>query len=331
MGDRRSKVLCASSFLAKRPELLQRLVDEGYEVVFNESGRTLDEAGLGSLLPGIVATVAGTEPYSERIFAAAPDLRIVARLGVGFDQIDVSAATRHGVAVAMAFGANHEAVADHTFALMGALASSIRGYDWRVRDGSWGSLAHGRLHGTTVGIIGLGRIGRAVAKRCHGFAMRVLAHDPLIGGAAIGHLGCTPAGLDELLAEADFVSLHAPLLPATRHLIDATALSRMKSSAYLINTARGPLVDEAALITALEAGEIAGAGLDVFEVEPLPADSRLRTLESVVLSPHAAGMSEGAIRAMAERCIDSILTHLDGRPLEPGLVLNPETIGRVGA
>jgi phosphoglycerate dehydrogenase-like enzyme len=324
---RRGKVLCASSFLAKRPELLQRLDDEGYEVVFNDSGRTLDEAGLGALLPGVVATVAGTEPYNERILAAAPDLRIVARLGVGFDQIDVAAATRHGVAVAMAFGTNHEAVADHTFALMAALASSITSYDRLVRDGSWGSLAHGSLHGTTVGIVGLGRIGRAVAKRCQGFAMRVLAHDPLIDATILGHLGCTQVGLDELLAQADFVSLHAPLLPATRHLIDAAALSRMKSSAYLINTARGPLVDEAALVAALEAGEIAGAGLDVFESEPLPAGSRLRALESVVLSPHAAGMSEGAVRAMTDRCIDSILAHLDGRPLEPSLILNPEAAG----
>ncbi len=332
-GGRRQlkgRVLCAAAFIGTRPELLQRLGDEGYEVILNESGRTLDEAALTALLPGVVATIAGSEPYNERTLAAAADLRIIARLGVGYDQIDVPAATRQGVTVAMAFGTNHDAVADHAFAMMATLASSLTEYDRRVRAGAWGSLAHARLHGATVGLVGFGRIGRAVAKRCQGFAMRVLVHDPLIDATTLGHLGCTQVGLDELLAESDFVSLHAPLLPATRHLIDGTALSRMKSSAYLINTARGPLVDEAALIAALEAGEIAGAGLDVFEIEPLPEDSRLRTLDSVVLSPHAAGMSEGAVRAMTDRCIESILTHLDGRPLEPGLVLNPETMGPVG-
>lgn len=325
----RGRVLCAAAFLATRPDLLQRLRDEGFEVILNESGRTLDEAALMALLPGVVATIAGSEPYNERTLDAASDLRIVARLGVGHDQIDLAAATRRKVAVAMAFGTNHDAVADHAFALMATLAAALPAYDRRVRAGLWGSLAHGRLHGTTMGLIGFGRIGRAVAKRCQGFAMRVLVHDPLIDAAALGHLGCEAAEFDELLAEADFVSLHAPLMPATRHLIDARALSRMKRSAYLINTARGPLVDEAALVVALEAGTIAGAGLDVFETEPLPEGSPLRTLESVVLSPHVAGMSEFAVRAMTERCIESILMHLDGRPLEPGLVLNPEVIREV--
>lgn len=324
----RGRVLCAAAFIATRPDLLKRLGDEGYEVILNESGRTLDEAALAAVLPGVVATLAGSEPYNERTLAVATDLRIIARLGVGYDQIDVPAATRHGVAVAMAFGTNHEAVADHAFALMATLATSLATYDRRVRAGLWGSLAHGRLHGTTVGLVGFGRIGRAVAKRCQGFAMRVLVHDPLIDAAALGHLGCEPKAFDELLAEADFVSLHAPLLPGTRHLIDAAALSRMKRSAYLINTARGPLVDEAALVAALESGIIAGAGLDVFESEPLPEGSPLRTLESVVLSPHVAGMSEWAVQAMTDRCIDSILTYLDGRPLEPGLILNPEVLAR---
>jgi len=323
----RGRVLCAIPVLNERRHLLQPLVDAGFEVVYNESGRSFDAAGLIQALPGAVATVASIEPYDAATLAAATDLRIVARLGVGYDQVDVPACTAAGVAVAMAFGTNHEAVADHTLAMMAALASRITDYDRRVRDGGWGSLYHGRLHGAVVGLLGFGRIGRAVAKRCQGFAMRVLVHDPEVDARAIEHLGCAPVGFDELFEAADFVSVHAPAMPSTRHLVNAAALERMKPSAFIVNTARGPLIDEAALATALEAGTIAGAALDVFEVEPLPAESPLRRLDNVVFSPHVAGLSDAAVTAMAEKCVDNILDYLAGRPLEPGLILNPEVVG----
>ncbi|MCA9426200.1 MAG: hypothetical protein KC994_14055, partial [Candidatus Omnitrophica bacterium] len=252
--------------------------------------------------------------------AAAAELRIVARLGVGHDQIDVPAATRHGVAVAMAFGTNHEAVADHAFALMATLASSLTVYDRRVREGGWGSLAHGRLHGTTVGLVGFGRIGRAVAKRCQGFAMRVLVHDPLLDATTLGHLGCTPVGLDELLAQSDFVSLHAPLLPATRHLIDATAaLSRMKRSAYLINTARGPLVKEGALADALEQKVIAGAATDD---APRVETERLLHNPNHICTPHLGNRAIEGVRAVSRFAIQNAIDVLQGR--RPDHVLNPE-------
>lgn len=320
----RGRVLCAITVLASRRDLMQRLVAAGFEVVFNETGRSLDGEDLVRWLPGVCATIASIEPYNAETLRAADALEIVARFGVGHDQVDLPACTAAGVAVAMAFGTNHEAVADHTLALMAALANGTARYDRRVREGGWGSLYHGTLHRATLGLVGFGRIGRAVAERAQGFAMRVLVHDPEIDPAGIADLGCEAVDLATLLREADFVSLHAPLLPSTRHLIDATALARMKRSAYIVNTARGPLIDEAALIAALEAGSIAGAGLDVFEVEPLPAGSRLRALDYVELSPHAAGLSAAAVAAMAERCVDNILSYLDGRALEPGLVLNPE-------
>ncbi len=326
-GHGRGRVLCTVPVLNERRHLLQPLVDAGFDVAFNETGRRLDAAGLITALPGVVATIASFEPYDAGTLAVAKDLRIVARLGVGHDQIDVAACTAAGVAVAMAFGANHEAVADHTLALMAALASRITAYDRRVRDGGWGSLYHGRLHGAVVGLLGFGRIGRAVAKRCQGFAMRVLVHDPEVEASAIAHLGCEPVGFEALFEEADFVSVHAPAMPATRHLVGEAALRRMKPSAFLVNTARGPLVDEAALAAALEAGTIGGAGLDVFEVEPLPMDSPLRRLDNVVFSPHVAGLSDAAVAAMAEKCVDNILDFLAGRPLEPGLILNPEVVG----
>jgi len=320
----KGRVLCAVPVLEQRRHLLQPLIDAGFEVHFNETGRRFDAAGLRAALPGAVATIASIEPYTTETLKAATDLRIIARFGVGYDQVDVPACTAAGVAVAMTFGTNHEAVADHTLALMAALASRITAYDRRVRDGGWGSLYHGRLHGATVGLLGFGRIGRAVAKRCQGFAMRVLVHDPQVEAAAIEHLGCAPVSFAALLEAADFVSVHAPALPSTRHLVDEAALRRMKPSACIVNTARGPLIDEAALAEALQAGIIAGAGLDVFEVEPLPVDSPLRRLDNVVLSPHVAGLSDAAVTAMAEKCVDTILDYLAGRPLEPGLVLNPE-------
>lgn len=323
IGPRR--VLVAVPLLAHQPELLADLARAGFEIVFNDLGRTLGEDELIARLAGVVATIAGIEPYTERVFEAAPELRCIARFGVGFDQIDLDAARRHGVTVVMAFGSNHEAVADHALALMAALAHRTLAYDRRVREGSWGTLRHRGLHGAVVGIVGFGRIGRALARRCRGFASRILVADPMVEADTVRHLGCEPVELDTLLREADFVSLHCPATPETKHLIDAHRLSLMRPTAYLVNTARGALVDEAALIQALRQGRIAGAGLDVFESEP-PAGSPLLGLENVVLSPHVAGLSEDAIRRMAAMCVDNILHVLRGEDPGEGRVLNPEVL-----
>lgn len=322
-GPRR--VLVAVPILAGERELLAGLQRAGYELVFNELGRALTEDELVQRLSGVVATVAGIEPYTERVFRAAPELRCIARFGVGYDRIDLEAARRHGVTVVMAFGSNHEAVADHALALMAALAHRVIAYDRRVRAGEWGTLRHRGLHGAVVGIVGFGRIGRALARRCRGFASRILVADPVVEADTVRHLGCEPVALETLLREADFVSLHCPLGPDTLHLIDARRLSLMRPSAYLVNTARGALVDEAALVEALREGRIAGAGLDVFETEP-PAGSPLLALDNVVLSPHVAGLSEDAIRRMAAMCVDNILHVLRGEDPGEGRVLDPETL-----
>lgn len=322
---RAGAVLCAMPVLSRHKDYLDRLVEAGFEVRFNELGRAFTRAELIERLDGVVATLASVEPYDEAVFEAARDLRVIARIGVGYDQIDVPAATRHGVAVAMAFGTNHDAVADHTMALMGAISHRLVEYDRRVRERGWGSMLHGRMHGTTVGIIGFGRIGRAVAKRCQGFNMDVLVADPYIEADTVARLGHRLVELDELMRQADFVTVHAPLNPETRHLVDARRLSLMKPGAYLINTARGGLVDEAALAAALQAKQIAGAALDVFETEPLP-ESPLRQLDNAVLTPHVAGLSASALRAMAERCVESILAVTRGQDPGVGLVLNPEVL-----
>jgi D-3-phosphoglycerate dehydrogenase / 2-oxoglutarate reductase len=307
---------------------LERLRAAGCEIVFNPHGRTFSEDELGAALPEVVATIAGTEPYTERVFAAAPQLKVVARSGVGYDAIDVAAATRHRVAIAMGFGANHNAVADFAFSLMAALASKLIPYHALVADGRWQRSAHMPLWQATAGIIGLGRIGQALARRCRGFEMRVLAYDVLPDAGFARQHGVELVDLATLFAAADFVSVHAPHTAETHKIVNRERIALMKPTAFLVNTARGGLVDEAALAEALRDRRIAGAGLDVFEVEPVPPDSPLRDLPNVVMTPHCAGSSIDAIAAMADRCVDNVLALLEDRDPGADYVLNPEVFGR---
>jgi phosphoglycerate dehydrogenase-like enzyme len=328
MTDSRKVLVAISRFHESSPDAFARLRSAGCEVVQNDLGRLLAEDELIERLPGAFATIAGSEPYTDRVLAAAPDLRVIARFGVGYDQVDVAAASRHGVAVAMAFGTNHEAVADHAFALIAALGNRIVLDHQKVVGGGWGSTLHLSLWRSTVGIVGLGRIGRALTRPCKGFEMRVLACDAKPDHAYAREHGIELVDLETLLRESDFVSIQAPHAPETDRLIDRDRLALMKPGAYLINTARGGLVDEAALCEALAAKRIAGAGLDVFEVEPLPADSPLRGLGNVILTPHVAGLNAASLVAATERCVESVLAVWSGRSPGEEYLLNPEAIGR---
>jgi D-3-phosphoglycerate dehydrogenase len=320
------KVLCNIQQVYGRPgAFLAPLSEAGFETVMNDKDRLLTEDELIERLPRVVATIAGGELYTERVFASAPQLRVVARFGVGCDRVDVEAATRHGVAVAMAFGTNHESVADYAFALAIGLAVEILPHHTRVARGGWGCGFHPGLWGRCMGIVGLGRIGKALARRCRAFEMRLLAADPLVDEAFVAANGIELVALDELLRHADFVSLHTPLALETRNLIGRRELALVKPTAFLINTARGGLVDEVALHEALTSGRLAGAGLDVFEAEP-PQGSSLLDLDNVLLAPHAAGMDEAAERLMGERCVASILAILRGQDPGAGYVLNPEVL-----
>jgi D-3-phosphoglycerate dehydrogenase / 2-oxoglutarate reductase len=320
------KVLCNIQQLHGRPAaFLAPLRAAGFDIVMNDKDRLLSEAELIERLPGAIATIAGGEFYTKRVFAAAPKLRVVARFGVGYDRVDVDAATRHNVAVAMAFGTNHESVADYAFALAIGLALELLPHHVRVARGGWGCSFHSGLWGRCMGIVGLGRIGKAIARRCRAFEMRLLAADPLPDRDFAAAHSIELGALDDLLREADFVSLHTPLAPQTRHLIGRRELALMKPSAFLINTARGGLIDEAALHGALTSGRLAGAGLDVFEAEP-PEGSTLLGLDDVLLAPHAAGMDEAAERLMGERCVASILAIVRGEDPGGGYVLNPEVL-----
>jgi D-3-phosphoglycerate dehydrogenase / 2-oxoglutarate reductase len=321
------KVLVVPSLLASRPSAyLARLEAAGLEVVRSPLGRPYGEAELIDGLRGVFATVAGGERYTERVLREAPDLEVIARFGVGYDQVDVPAATRHGVYVAMAFGSNHETVADFALTLMGAVARNVVAYHQRVTAGSWGWEFRPGLWRATVGIVGLGRIGRAVARRCRAYEMRVLGHDVAPDAEYARAHGVELVPLERLLRESDFVTLHAPHLPETDGLIDAARLRLMKPTAFLINTARGGLVDEAALYEALRTRQIAGAGLDVFRREP-PTGSPLLALDNVVVTPHAAGSDLAAEAGMGQCCAESILAVARGAAPPAALLLNPEVGG----
>ena len=265
-----------------------------------------DAAALRRELPRADALLVRSDTrVTADLIAAGPRLRLIARAGMGVDNIDLAAATRRGIVVLNTPGANTVSAAEHTFALLLALVRKVPWAAQSMRSGAWDRTALGgsELHGKLLGIVGLGRIGLHVAGIARGFGMRLVAHDPYVPAARGRELGVALVALDELLARADVVTLHLPLVDGTRHLLDARRLSLMKPTAMVINTARGGLIDEAALLCALERGAIAGAALDVFDEEPLPAESPLRRSERLVLTPHlAASTGEAQERVALEIC-----------------------------
>jgi phosphoglycerate dehydrogenase-like enzyme len=263
----------------------------GFECLFPPDGLDLNvEKNLASLLKGVVATIAGSEIYSKNVIDAAPDLRVIARSGVGFDAIDLAACDKAGVVVATTPGVNHHAVAEHTIAMLMSIARGYPGLDRRVRSNTWTRIPYPRVMGRTIGLVGLGRIGRAVATRAAGLGMKVIAYEPYPQKEFVEWWKIDLVSLDELLGRSDFVSLHLPMSRESHHLMNTERFAKMKPGSVLLNTARGLLVDEKALYAALKSGHLAGAGLDVFEVEPLPLDSPLLTLDNVLVSGHVAGL-----------------------------------------
>lgn len=261
----------------------------------------------------------GSKPITERVMAAAPALRIVAKNGAGVDSVDRAAAQRRHVAVAVALGANADAVAEHALALMLALTRQLPELDRRVRAGGWAdSQWQGRdFRGSTVGIVGYGSIGRATARLAAALGAQVLVLRP--AGQADGF--ATEPDLHAFLARVDILSLHCPLTDRTRGLIGARELDCLRPGGILVNTARGPVVEEAALLSALRSGHLAGAGLDTFDTEPLPADHPLHTLPQVLMTPHVAGVTRDAALRVAIATARNIVDHLQGRPLPPGHLL----------
>ncbi len=270
-----------------------------------------------------------TDLIDDTLLAACPDLRVVANVAVGFNNVDVAAATRRGVVVTNTPDVLTDTTADFAWALLMATARRVVEGDRYVREGKWTQwefwlLLGADIHGKTLGIVGFGRIGRAMAHRALGFNMRVLYQDAVPADPAIEHeLKATRVDLPTLLHESDLVTLHTPLIPETRHLINAQSLRMMKKTAYLINASRGPVVDEAALVQALQEGWIAGAGLDVFENEP-QVHPGLIGLQNVVLAPHIASASHDTRRKMATLAVENCLAVLEGKT--PPTPVNPEVL-----
>ncbi|MGH7188357.1 MAG: NAD(P)-dependent oxidoreductase [Acetobacteraceae bacterium] len=269
-------------------------------------------------------------PYSARELAASPAMRVVARIGVGYDSVEVPALSERKVPLMIAGTANSVSVAEHALFVMLMLAKRATVLDGLVRTGRW----HERyrdmpmdLAGRTVLVIGFGRIGTRIAERCLAMDMTVLVSDPYVSEATIGAAGCEPAAdLDRALPRADFLTIHCPKTAATIGLIDGRRLALMKPSAFLVNTARGGIVEEAPLAKALSDQRLAGAGIDVFATEPVAPDNPLLGLSSVLLSPHMAGVTIESTARMARAAIGNILSVFDGRPIRENVV-NKEVLG----
>lgn len=274
---------------------------------------------LVALLRDADVMLASGDPVTAAVLEQAPRLKLIARVGVGYDTVDVEAARRRGIAVTVTPGANEHAVADYALASMLALLRNVVHNHVTTAANQWDRRPGVDLSGKTVGVVGLGRIGKLVARRLAGFDVRLLATDPYPDATFAGAYGIRYMPLDNLLAASDIVTFHVLLTPETRHLLDARRLALLKPTAFVVNTCRGPVIDERALDAALRAGRVAGAALDVFEEEP-PGDSPILTAPNVLLSPHIAGISEDAARRMAQMAVAEAVRALQGLP-----PLNPVT------
>ena len=254
--------------------------------------------------------LAGLDEVTAAVFERAPRLRVVARYGVGVDRVDLEAAARHGVTVTVTPGANANAVAELTIALVFALARPLVTGRERARAGEWPALQGVELRGRTIGLLGLGRIGSLVAEKARAFGLRVLAHDPFVSESEVAAL----VDPETLAAESDFLSLHAPLSDETRGLVDRALLERLKPGAALVNTARGELVDESALLWALDEGPLSAAALDVLAEEPPRAGHQLLARDDVLVTPHIGPHTAEATTAMGRIALDELLAVLSGRP-----------------
>jgi D-3-phosphoglycerate dehydrogenase len=303
---------------------LDLLRQAGHTVSYPEPWEhQLTESETAAALREMDAVLAGSEPYTAQVLAQAPRLRVIARNGVGYDAVDVAEATRRGIAVTITPGANHDCVAEHVFALLLSLAKNVVTSHKGLEQGRWLRFVTRPLRGQTLGLVGLGRIGKAVALRAKAFGMKVLAHELQPDPQFVQTHGIELVPLETLFRQADVLSLHAPLTPQTRHLINAQSLALMKPTALLVNTARGGLVDETALAEALRTGRLAGAALDVFADEPMLPGHPFTQLENVVLTPHTAGTDLQSRQDMALMAAQSIVAILRGE-WPTAVMVNPQ-------
>jgi phosphoglycerate dehydrogenase-like enzyme len=298
--------IAVASHSFPKNETLRRELEARYpEAVYNLTGCPLTGDDLIQFLRGHEKAITGLEILDDAVFSAVPELRVVSKYGVGLDMIDFAAAARRGVSIRCTPGVNRQAVAELAIAFMLVLARSTVTLAREMRDGGWRHPGGRQLSSASVGIVGCGAIGQQVARLCAAFGARVLAHDIRDYDTFYRQWAVTPLSLDALLAQADFVTIHVPLDASTRGLIGAREIERMKQTAFLVNTARGGIVDEAALKAALVEGRLAGAAFDVFAIEP-PVDRELLRSPNFVGTPHIGGSTEEAVLAMGRAAITGL-------------------------
>jgi D-3-phosphoglycerate dehydrogenase / 2-oxoglutarate reductase len=318
------KIMIGPAPLAKvKGDFTELLVQGGFELTYPKRQAQMTEAEVLDQYAGIPAALAGSEPYTKAVFEAFPQLKIVARVGVGYDAVDVPAATQHGVVVTVAAGTNQDAVSEHCFMLILALAKKLLHQHPLIVKGQWPRQANLPIRGQTLGLVGLGRIGKSMTTRAKAFGMKVVAYEPFPDKAFVAEHGIDLLSLEELLKVSDYVSLHLPATPQTNKLIDAEKLKLIKPTAFLINSARGHVVDEPVLFEFLRDRKIAGAGLDVFEQEPPDPKNPIFTLDNVVLTAHTAGVDTKSRDDMARAAAEAVVRIARGEwPTE--YIVNPE-------
>ena len=292
--------------------LRDRLEAEVGKVVYNTKGRPLTSDELARLIRGIDGFIAGLDVIDRQVIEAADCLKVIARYGVGVDAVDLEAARQKGIAVTNVPGANSVSVAELTVGLILALARNIPFASRATAAGQWLRVTGITLEGKVIGLLGLGSVGKEVARRLGGFGCMLIAYDPVVPSEEAQELGVRMAARLEVIREADFLSLHCPLTEETRGMINAACMAEMKDGAYLINTARGELVDETALVEALQRGKLRGAALDVFAHQPPDPAHPLLALKQVIATPHMASHTDGATNAMGRGAIEDCLAVLRG-------------------
>jgi D-3-phosphoglycerate dehydrogenase len=296
----------------KGGEALKVLQDFSNDLVFNELGRPLTEDELIPLLKDCDGYVAGLDYVTEKVISSCPNLKVISRYGAGYDRVDIAAAKATGIPVTNTPGVNAEAVGELAFSLILSLARKIPYLNQSTRSGGWVRSTGMELKRKTIGIMGLGAIGKVVARCAGGFEMNVLAYDPYVDKDYCTEHKIGIRTFDEVIAEADVISLHLPLTDSTRHLINSDTIAQMKPSAILINTSRGGIIDEDAAYYALKESRLGGLGLDAFEIEP-PTESKLFELDSVVVTPHTGAHTKEATENMAYGSIRNLIDVLSGK------------------
>ncbi len=302
------------------PDAISFMKEHG-EVV---QGTSIVQDEMIAQMQGCEAVLIRLAKITAEVMDAVPSLKVIAKHGIGVDNIDVAAATARGIQVVNAPFANINAVAEHGLALIMACSKMIVQMHDLTCEGQFSQRVKyvtTELAGKTVGLVGLGRISSLLAKKLSGLDVKIIASDPFVTAERAAQLGVELVSFDTLLETADFISLHTPLMESTKHMMSTAQFAKMKKSAVLVNVARGPVVDEVAMIAALKSGEIAGAGLDVFEAEPPQNDNELFSMHNVIVSPHNAALSDNATRAMAVDAATGIVDYLEGR--KPEWMVNP--------